>query len=59
MKFNENRSKGSGDMELTQNSRVYPMTLNLTLTLCLHSQVMGSAHCLTEINILVKLNENH
>ena len=27
MKFNENCSKGSGDMEQTQNSRVNPMTL--------------------------------
>ena len=27
MKFNENRLKGSGDMERTQNSRVNPLTL--------------------------------
>ena len=28
VKFNENRSKGSGDIEQTRNSRVNPMTLN-------------------------------
>ena len=27
MKFHENRSKGSGDMERTRNSRVNPLTL--------------------------------
>ena len=53
MKFNENRSKGSGDKQWTRNSRVNPMTLSLG------SWVMSSAHCLTERNILVKFNENH
>ena len=28
MNFDESRSKGSGDMEQTQNSRVNPMNLN-------------------------------
>ena len=28
MKFNENRSKGSGGMEHMRNSRINPMTLN-------------------------------
>ena len=27
MKFCEDRSKGSGDMELTQNSRINPITV--------------------------------
>ena len=48
----DQRSKG--DMERTQNSRVNPMTL----TLSLHSRVIGSAQRLTEINIWVKINEN-
>ena len=30
----------------------------MTLTLSLYSGVMGSAHCLTEINIWVKFIEN-
>ena len=42
MKFNENHSTESGNMERTQNSRVNPMTLSLC------SLVDGSAHCLTE-----------
>ena len=31
MKFNENRPKGSGDMERTRNSKVNPMTLTCDL----------------------------
>ena len=31
VKFNENRSKGFGDMEWARNSRVNPMTLNWDL----------------------------
>ena len=31
VKFNENRPKGSGDMEQTQNSRVYHLTLTCDL----------------------------
>ena len=31
MKFNENQSKGSGDMEQTGNSRVNPLTLTCDL----------------------------
>ena len=31
----------------------------MTLTLSLRSPVIGSAHYLTEKNILVKFNENH
>ena len=31
MKFNENRLKGSGDMERTLNSRVNPLTLTCGL----------------------------
>ena len=54
MKLNENCSKGSGDMEGTPNSTVKPMTL----TLSLHSRVIGSAHQLTERNIGVMFNEN-
>ena len=46
-------------MERTPNSRVKPKTLNWDpLSLSLHSRVIGSAHCLTEINIWVKFNEN-
>ena len=30
----------------------------MTLTLSLHSRVIGSAHCLNEINIWVKFIEN-
>ena len=33
MKFNENRLKGSGDMEWTRNSRVNPLTLSCDLDL--------------------------
>ena len=33
MKFNENRSEGSGDMEQTRSSRINPMTLNCDLEL--------------------------
>ena len=33
MKFIENRLKGSEDMELTQNSRVNPLTLTFDLDL--------------------------
>ena len=44
VKFNENRPKGSGDMERAQNSRVNPLTLSLG------SWVMCSAHRLTERN---------
>ena len=57
MKFRENRSKGSGDMERTQNWKVI-WPLSRTLTLSTHSQAMGSAHGLTERNIWVKLSEN-
>ena len=52
MKFNENRPKGSGDLERTQNSKVNPLTLSLG------SLVMCSAHRLTERNFWVKFNEN-
>ena len=31
VKFKENRPKGSGDMERTQNSRVNPLTCDLDL----------------------------
>ena len=31
VKFNENRPKGSGDMERTRNSRVNPLTLTCDL----------------------------
>ena len=31
VKYNENHSKGSGDMEQTRNSRVNPMILNCGL----------------------------
>ena len=31
----------------------------MTLILCLCSRVMCSAHCFTERNIWMKLNENH
>ena len=51
MKFNENRTKDSGDMEQTRNSRVNPYTLTVTMTFSLGSWVMCSAHCLTEMNI--------
>ena len=33
MKFNENRFKGSGDMERTRNSRVNPLTLTCDIDL--------------------------
>ena len=33
MKFKENRSKGSGDMERTRNSRINPMTLKCDIDL--------------------------
>ena len=33
VKFNENRQKGSGDMEWTRNSRVNPLTLNCDIDL--------------------------
>ena len=33
MRLNENRLKGTGDMERTQNSREIPMTLNCDLDL--------------------------
>ena len=33
VKFNENRPKGSGDMERTRNSRVNPLTLTCDLYL--------------------------
>ena len=45
MKFNENRSKGSGDMERKGISRINPLNLSLG------SLVMCSAHCLAERNI--------
>ena len=47
MKFNENRLKVSGDMERTQNSRVNPVTLPLSLG----SWVMCPVHRLTKRNI--------
>ena len=56
MKFNENHSKGSRDMDRTRNSRINPMTLNCDPSQ--HSRVMGSAHRLTVRNIWVKFNEN-
>ena len=49
VKMNENRLKGSGDMELTRNSRVNPFTL--TLTLSLGSWVMRFVQCFTMRNI--------
>ena len=33
MRYHENRSKGSGDMEQTRNSRVNPLTLTSDLEL--------------------------
>ena len=44
MKFHENRSKGSGDIEQTQNSSVNRLTLTCNLTLSLDNWVMCSAH---------------
>ena len=44
MKFNENRQKGSGDMERTLNLSVNPLTLTCDLTLSLGSWVMCSAN---------------
>ena len=43
MKYHENRPKGSGDMERTQNSRVNP--LNLTCDLELESRQLGNVLC--------------
>ena len=43
MKFHENRSKGSGDMERTQNSIVNPLTL--TSDLDLESRYLGHVLC--------------
>ena len=43
MKFNENRLKGSGDMERTQNSMVNLFTL--TCDLDLKSRKMGNVIC--------------
>ena len=48
--FHENRSKGSGDMERTRNSRVNPLTLTCDLTLSLGSWVLVSADRLTKRN---------
>ena len=42
-------------MEQTQNTSVNPMTLNCDHDLELRSREIGSVHCLTEINIWVKL----
>ena len=58
MKFNENRSKGSGDMERTQISRVKPMTLKPDLESSLGSSIMDSDHRFTKRNICVKIHEN-
>ena len=44
MKFNENRLKGSGDMERTRNSRVRK-PLTLTCDLDLQSKKMGHVPC--------------
>ena len=41
MKFNENRLKGSGDMERTQISRVNPLTCDLDL----QSRKLGHVLC--------------
>ena len=49
VKLNENRLKGSGDMKRTQISRVNA----LTLTFCLGSWVMCSAHRPTKRNICI------
>ena len=49
VKFYENRPKGSGDIERTQNSRVNHLTL--TCDLDLESRVMCSAHHLSKRNI--------
>ena len=52
MKFHENLSKGSGDMERTRNSRVNPLTLSLG------SWVICFAHRLTKSKIWAKFHEN-
>ena len=49
MKFHENRSKSSGDMEWTRNSSLNP----LTLTLSPGSWVMCYVRCFTKRNIHV------
>ena len=41
MKFNENRSKGSGDIKQTQNSRVNPMSFTCEL----ESRYLGHVLC--------------
>ena len=59
VKFNENRSKGSGDMERTPIEGKIAWPGSVTLTLSLHSRrVICSAHRVTERNIWVKLNGN-
>ena len=52
--FNENSSRGKGDMERTKNLRLQLMTL----TLSQHGWVTDSAHRLTERNIWPKPHEN-
>ena len=53
MNINENRSKGSRDMNVHETKGK-----SFDLEVCLHSLVIDSAHCLTERNIGMKLNEN-
>ena len=59
VKININLSKGSGDMERTQNSRVNHMTLKCDLDIeSAYVTFDGSTYRLTERNLWVKLNEN-
>ena len=53
MNINENRSKGSRDMNGHETKGK-----SFDLEVCLHNLVIDSAFCLTERNIGVKLNEN-
>ena len=50
-KFNENRSKGKGDMERTKHTRVIPTALNCDLDLESAWLSHGFAHYYTEMNI--------
>ena len=43
VKFNQNQSKGSGDMEQTRNSRAHCLTL--TCDLDLESRLLGHVFC--------------
>ena len=53
LKFHENLSKGSGDMERTRDG--WPSIV--TLTLSLHRWFIGSTHHLTKANIWPKFNK--